>query len=36
MTNLLIEISMLCASRPDLVASLQVEHSVITVRRGNV
>ncbi|OBQ19849.1 MAG: hypothetical protein AN486_08255 [Anabaena sp. AL93] len=35
LTNLLIEISMLCASRPDLVASLQVEHSVITVRRGN-
>jgi SAM-dependent methyltransferase len=34
-TNLLIEISMLCASRPDLVASLQIEHSVITIRRGS-
>jgi predicted O-methyltransferase YrrM len=35
LTNLLIEISMLCASRPDLVASLQIEQSVIAVRRGS-
>ena len=35
LTNLLIEIAMLSASVPDLVASLQVEHSVITVRRGS-
>jgi SAM-dependent methyltransferase len=34
LTNLLIEISMLCASRPDVVSSLKIEHSVITVRRG--
>jgi predicted O-methyltransferase YrrM len=34
LTNLLIEISMLCASRPDLVANVQIEPSVIKVRRG--
>jgi hypothetical protein len=33
-TNLLVEICMLCASRPDLVASVQVESAVIKVRRG--
>jgi hypothetical protein len=25
---------MLCASRPDIVSSLNIEHSAITVRRG--
>ncbi len=35
LTNILIEISMLCASRPDLVESLHIEHSLITVRRGS-
>ena len=35
LTNLLIEISMLCASRPDLVANVQIEPSVIKVRRGS-
>ena len=34
LTNLLIEISMLCASRPDLVANVQIESAVIKVRRG--
>ncbi len=34
LTNLLIEISMLCASRPDLVANVQIEPAVIKVRRG--
>lgn len=34
LTNLLIEISILCASRPDLVANVQIEPSVIKVRRG--
>ena len=34
LTNLLLEICMLCASRPDLVASVQVESAVIKVRRG--
>jgi SAM-dependent methyltransferase len=34
LTNLLIELSMLCASRPDIVSSLNIEYSAITVRRG--
>lgn len=34
LTNLLIEICMLCASRPDLVANVQIVPSVIKVRRG--
>jgi predicted O-methyltransferase YrrM len=34
LTNLLVEISMLCASRPDLVANVQIEASVIKIRRG--
>ena len=34
LTNLLIEIAMLSASRPDLVSRLEVQHSVIKVTRG--
>lgn len=35
LTNILIEVCMLCASRPDLVASVQIEPAVIKVRRGD-
>lgn len=34
LTNLLIEMSMLCASRPDLVATVEVHPSLIKLRRG--
>jgi predicted O-methyltransferase YrrM len=35
LTNLSIELSMLCASRPDLLESVHIEHSMIVIRRGN-
>jgi predicted O-methyltransferase YrrM len=35
LTNMLIEIAMLCASRPDIVASLEIQQSVIRVIRGS-
>ncbi len=35
LTNLLIEICILCASRPDLVENIQIGPSVIKVRRGS-
>ncbi|HEY7841664.1 MAG TPA: class I SAM-dependent methyltransferase [Gammaproteobacteria bacterium] len=35
LSNLLIELFMLCASRPDLVEDLSVTHNLIVVRRGS-
>jgi predicted O-methyltransferase YrrM len=34
LTNMLIEIAMLCASRPDIVAGMEIQQSVIKVIRG--
>lgn len=34
LSNLLIELFMLCSSRPDLIKSLQVDHNTITVTKG--
>lgn len=34
MSNLLIELFMLCASRPDLIADIQITFNTITIRRG--
>ena len=35
LTNMLIEVSMLCASRPDLLESVHIEHSMIVIKRGS-